>query len=143
MPDALDLPDLNVLVALTNVSHVHHELAHRWLADVAAFATTPLTESGLVRLLLNPAVVGREVSPRQALAVLAGVRADARAHFLPDDSSLAEPRVDLVGLSGSRQVPDWHLVNLAMRHGARLVTFDRRVVALLRQADRDGVLLLG
>ena len=142
MPEALDLPDLNVLLALVHASHVHHRPAHQWLGEVQAFATTPITESGLVRLLLNPTVSGREVATREALAVLAGVRADPRAQFLADDTSLADPHIDLLGLGGARQVPDWHLLNLAARHGARLVTFDRRLVAALEPADRAGVLLL-
>ena len=49
----------------------------------------------------------------------------------------------LPGLAGARQVPDWPLLNLAARHGARLVTFDRRLAACLEPGDRDGVLLLG
>lgn len=143
MPETLDLPDLNVLLALVHPSHVHHRPAHEWLAEAPAFATTPVTESGLVRLLMNPTVAGREITGREALTVLAGVRADVRARFLPDDTSLAEPHVGLLGLAGARQVPDWHLLNLAARHGARLVTFDRRLAASLEPGDRDGVLLLG
>lgn len=77
MPETLDLPDLRVL--LVHPSHVHHRPAHEWLAEAPAFATTPVTESGLVRLLMNPTVAGREITGREALTVLAGVRADARA----------------------------------------------------------------
>jgi len=42
----LFLPDVNVLVALTNPAHVFHTEAHRWLGDVTRLATTPITESG-------------------------------------------------------------------------------------------------
>src|SRR5690625_3159031 len=84
--DALPVPDVNVLVALTNPSHQYHAEAHRWLAGVTQFATTPVTEIGLVRLLLNPAITGQEISIDQAIGVLAGIRADARAVFIPDDS---------------------------------------------------------
>jgi hypothetical protein len=51
------------------------------LADVARYATTPVTESGLLRMLLKPAVTGQAVTPEQALAVLAGIRA-----VLPGDA---------------------------------------------------------
>lgn len=128
MPEQrLSIPDVNVLVALTNPSHVFHVEAHRWLADIEHFATTPVTESGLVRLLLNPAVTGQAVKPQQALAVLAGIRDDSRAEFLVDDSSLADATVDLTGLAGHKQVTDWHLLNLAARNDVQLVTFDRKL----------------
>lgn len=98
----LAVPDVNVLLALTNPSHVFHHESHQWLADVARFATTPVTESGLLRMLLNPAVTGQVVTPEQALAVLAGIRADSRAGFLVDDSSLADANVDTTGLAQAR-----------------------------------------
>lgn len=106
------------------------------------YATTPVTESGLVRLLLDPVVVGQQISPAQALTVLGGVRSDGRAHFLPDDSSLADPAVDPTAITGHRQVTDWHLLNLAVRHDAQLVTFDRRLVRALTAAGRRHVLSL-
>ncbi len=38
------------------------------LGEVQRYATTPVTESGLVRLLLNPNVVGEKIAVQQALA---------------------------------------------------------------------------
>lgn len=139
---ATALPDVNVLVALTNPAHAHHEQAHHWLAGVAEFATTPVTEAGLVRLLMNPAVVGQEVSGSRALDILRGLRDDRRATFLPDATSLAQETVDLVGLAGYRQVTDFHLVNLAAAHDAVLVTFDRRIPGMLVGRDRRLVQVL-
>lgn len=136
------LPDVNVLVALTNPAHVHHAQAHRWLSNVERFATTPLTENGLVRLLLNPAVTGQQVSGQRAIGILAGVRADRRATFLPDASSLSAPLIDVVGLVGHRQATDFHLINLAALHEATLVTFDRRITQSLVALDRRLVRVL-
>lgn len=134
-PAGLQLPDVNVLVALTSSAHQHHRRAHAWLATVTTFATTPLTECGLVRLLLNPAVVGQRVTVRQAIDVLRGVRAHERATFLPDASSLAAGAVDLIGLVGHRQVTGFHLVNLVASQGGVLATFDRRILQSLAAAD--------
>jgi hypothetical protein len=139
----LAVPDVNVLVALTNPSHVFHQESHRWLADVARYATTPVTESGLLRMLLNPAVTGQAVTPKQALAVLAGIRADSRAEFLVDDSSLAAANVDTTGLAGHKQVTDWHLLNLASRHDGVLVTLDRRLARAVLPGDAVRVVTLG
>ena len=120
---------------------LHHE-SHRWLADVARYATTPVTESGLLRILLNPSVTGQAVMPEQALAVLVGIRADSRAEFLVDDSSLANANVDTTGLAGHKQVTDWHLLNLAARHDGVLVTFDRRMARAVLPADAPRVVTL-
>jgi toxin-antitoxin system PIN domain toxin len=136
------LPDVNVLVALTNPSHVFHAESHRWLTGVERYATTPVTESGLLRMLLNRAVTGQPVTSEQAIAVLAGVRADSRAEFLVDDSSLAVASVDTTGLAGHKQVTDWHLLNLAARHDGHLVTFDRKLARAALPADAARVVTL-
>ena len=47
-------------------------------AVAARFATTPVTELGLVRLSLNPAVRGQQIAPSAALASLGSLRADSR-----------------------------------------------------------------
>ena len=54
------LLDINVLVALFDPDHVHHELAHDWFADnrTRGWATCPITENGFGRVLSNPASGG-------------------------------------------------------------------------------------
>ena len=51
------LLDVNVLVALFEPEHIHHETAHDWFADESShgWATCPVTENGFVRVLANPA----------------------------------------------------------------------------------------
>ncbi|MDR3068848.1 MAG: PIN domain-containing protein [Cellulomonas sp.] len=139
----LDLPDVNVLVALLHPGHVHHQTAQRWFTGAERFATTPITESGLLRMALNPAVMGTETGAAAALASLRSLRSDVRARFLADDSSLAQATIDLVGLVGHKQVTDLHLVNLAATHDARLVTLDKRIRLTLAPGDQARVVLLG
>ncbi len=52
------LLDVNVLMALFDAEHIHHEAAHDWFSDARAhgWATCPLTENGFVRLMCNPGV---------------------------------------------------------------------------------------
>lgn len=138
----VDLPDVNVLIALTNPSHVHHGRAHDWFAAAVRWATTPLTESSFVRLMLNPVVAGRVVGASEVLGVLAGLRSLPGHTFLSDDSSLAEPVIDLVGLVGHRQVTDLYLVDLAARHGSVLVTLDRAIATTLAPGDRRHLRLI-
>ncbi|MFT4218149.1 MAG: hypothetical protein QM619_13340 [Micropruina sp.] len=137
-----DLPDVNVLVALLHPQHVHHQAAQAWFAATASFATTAITEAGFLRVSLNPAVAGLPVPGSAALASLGSVRAQPRWRFLADDSSLAEAHIGLSGLVGFRQVTDLHLVNLAARHAARLITFDTKIRPVLASGDRDVVHVL-
>ena len=62
---SVTLLDVNVLVALVDADHVHHELAHDWFADRGSqsWATCPVTENGFVRVLTNPAYQGGELRP--------------------------------------------------------------------------------
>lgn len=101
-----------------------------------------MTESALYRLLLNPTVAGRSFTAADVTAVLVGIRSDPRWRWLPDDSSLADPVIGTGVLMGHGQVTDLHLVNLAARHHARLVTFDARLLAGLAPPDRRHVQLL-
>ncbi|MCL2736899.1 MAG: hypothetical protein FWD75_09790 [Propionibacteriaceae bacterium] len=138
----LDLPDVNVLVALLHPGHMYHEIAHQWFTDTRRYATTPITESGLLRIALNPTVMATEIHTKDALASLRSLKADPRAEFLPDDSSLADASIDLVGLVGHRQVTDMHLVNLAAAHKARLVTLDTTIRLTLTPDDQHWVVPL-
>ena len=63
------LLDVNLLVALFDPNHVHHDLAHDWFADQrqGGWATCPLTENGLVRVLSHPAYAGEGQPPADVL----------------------------------------------------------------------------
>lgn len=118
------LLDVNVLLALSWDQHVHHRAAHERFAGLDSWFTCSITETGLLRLLLTPSVVGRRVSGSEALGQLEAIRQVPRWGFLPDNASLAAPGLDTRVLMGRRQVTDLHLVGLAASHGTRLATFD-------------------
>jgi uncharacterized protein len=138
------LVDLNVLMALAWPQHVHHGRAHSWFETASGdgWATTPVTESGFIRLSLNPVVVGVSLSAGDVLGALQQMRTLTGHRFLPDDASLGAPVISLVRLSTARQVADLHLVNLARRHGAVLATLDKSIPDYVEAADRDAVLVL-
>ncbi|MDQ3476547.1 MAG: PIN domain nuclease [Actinomycetota bacterium] len=138
------LLDVNVLVALSWPQHVHHHRAHSWFADRRSptWATTPITEAGFVRISSNTAVIAAAVSVADAVQAIGALRALPGHTFVPDDSSLADPLIDLTRLVTPRQVTDFHLVNLAARSGALLSTLDTAILSYLIEADRRFVEVL-
>ncbi len=118
------LLDVNVLLALSWDQHIHHEVAHEWFGKIESWSTCPLTEGGLIRLLLTEQVVGRKVSGAEALGQLEAMRRVPGWSFLTDSASLAAPVIDTRVLMGRRQVTDLQLVNLAAANDTRLATFD-------------------
>jgi uncharacterized protein len=124
------LLDVNVLIALFDPDHVHHDLAHDWFADnrAAGWATCPLTENAFVRVIVNP-VYGSPVSRPNAVAEHLRRFCTDRAHqFWEDSVSLLDDRVfepQLVG--GHRQVTDVYLLGLAVSRNGCLATFDRSI----------------
>ncbi len=118
------LLDANVLIALVVADHVHHDPAEAWLAELPDhFATCPITQGSLVRLLIRE---GRP--PDTALTILSALAADRRHEFWPDD--VAYVRVSLKGVVGHRQVTDAYLAQLAREHDGRLATFDQGLAKL-------------
>ena len=141
-----NLLDVNVLIALFDPSHIHHDAAHAWFAEHAAdgWATCPLTENGFVRVLANPAYPGRATTVADAVDRLRRFTASNEHVFWPDSVSLLDPAsVEPSQLSGHREVTDAYLLALAVRHDGALVTFDRSVrVTAAVAASSDTVVML-
>lgn len=130
------LLDVNVLLALSLEHHIHHHLAHDRFAELESWSTCPVTESGLLRLLMTEQVVGRKVAGSEALAQLDALRRVQGWTFLVDSVSLAESQIDTRVLMGRRQVSELHLVELAASHGVRLATFDASLKTALVPDDQ-------
>jgi uncharacterized protein len=120
------LLDGNVLVALADAAHVHHEPAVEWFASSKEkFATCPITQGTLLRMLLRHSAVS---SPAEAAAVLQHYCRHPRHQFWPDD--LGYEAVAWDRIHGQRQVTDAYLAALARVRRGRLATFDRGLAAL-------------
>lgn len=124
------LLDVNALVALAWDSHVHHASMRAWFKakGSAGWATCPITESGFVRVSSNPIVLPSAIGVDAARGVLSTLRAHPGHRFLTDDVSMGDS--DVPSIAGYRQVTDAHLLTLARRHGARLVTFDSSILSM-------------
>jgi toxin-antitoxin system PIN domain toxin len=134
----LHLLDVNALVALAWDTHVHHHVMRRWFRANAArgWATCPVTESGFVRVSSNPKVLEHPLTVDVAREVLLTLRHAEGHRFVADDVSLVDD--DVPGIAGHRQVTDVHLLVLARRAGARMLTFD---AGLARLGGEDVTLL--
>jgi toxin-antitoxin system PIN domain toxin len=118
------LLDANVLIALLVDDHVHHRAAEAWFAALDGnFATCPVTQGSLVRLLIRE---GRPAVAAQA--IVRETTAHPRHEFLIDDVSYAD--VPVRGIIGYRQVTDAYLAQLARSRQARLATFDLALAKL-------------
>lgn len=124
------LLDVNVLVALFDPDHVHHELAHDWFADSRAdgWASCPVTENGFVRVVSNPAYGSPIARPADVTARLRKFCQSSGHQFWPDTLSLRDRTVfDLSVLGNHRHLTDVYLLGLATQRGARLATLDRSI----------------
>ena len=129
------LLDVNVLVALFDPHHIHHDSAHDWFEANRAFgwATCPVTELGFVR-----AVSG--VSGERAATAVERLRAFCASgdhQFWRDALSLQDEAFDL-SRANARQLTDVYLLGLAVNRKGRLATFDRGIpLGAVRGATRE------
>ena len=125
------LLDVNVLIALVDPAHVQHDAAHDWFGRLGhlAWATCPLTENGLLRIVGNPRYPNSPGTPAAVATNLAALRALPGHVFWADDISLMDPAwVDADRLLSHGQVTDSSLLALARAHQGQLASFDRRLV---------------
>ncbi len=124
------LLDVNVLIALIDPAHVGHDDAHAWFEreGYTSWATCPMTENGVIRIVGHPKYPNTSGSPAEAAAIMSQLRTLTGYVFWPDDISLlGAAHVDPVHIRTPGQVTDTYLLALAVAHGGRLATFDRRL----------------
>lgn len=123
------LLDVNVVIALIDPAHLHHERAHRWFAGRggATWHTCPIVQNGVVRVVSNPRYPNSQPAPI-VLASLASLVARPGHVFLPDSVTLLDGSVHTERLLASTQVTDTYLLHLAASHDVQLATFDTRIV---------------
>ena len=135
------LLDVNLLVALFNPDHVHHELAHDWFADhrTDGWATCPVIENGFIRVLTNPSCGAGVSRPAELVQRLRVFCASGHHAFWADAVSLRDEKVfNASFIRGHRQVTDVYLLGLAKKMGGCLATFDRSIpLASVVGATRD------
>jgi uncharacterized protein len=136
------LLDVNVLIALFDPGHVHHEVAHDWFAahGSGGWATCPLTEMTFIRVLANPASGPDPERPSTLLRHLRQFCRSADHVFWTDSLSLRDEKLFDLSFVSHRQLTDVYLLGLAHKKGGRFATFDRTIPLKAVVGARPGVL---
>lgn len=126
----IDLPDVNVWLALAAPDHVHYTRAIQWLEgeSAASIGFCQPTVLGTLRLLCNPLVMGgRTVEYDDAWKGLEGfLRMDGvRLLVEPQDLLGRIKTLKLKSNIAGKHVTDLAIAAYASAHGARVVSFDR------------------
>jgi toxin-antitoxin system PIN domain toxin len=124
------LLDVNLLIALIDSTHIGHDTAHQWFGatGAASWATCPLTENGVIRIVGHPRYPNSAGSPAAVAPLVARLRVLPGHTFWKDDFSLIDSDIVDVGqIATSAQVTDAYLLALAVANNGQLATLDRRL----------------
>jgi toxin-antitoxin system PIN domain toxin len=136
------LLDINVIIALIDPSHVHHDRAHAWFAATGKsdWLSSPTTQNGVVRIVSNPKYPNAQTSPAVVIDSLRSLTGVGRHRFVPDDVTLLDAEaVQAEKLLSSGQVTDTYLLALAATARARLATFDTKLVTTAVPSGRQHI----
>jgi hypothetical protein len=131
------LLDANVLLALVDQNHVHHEPAQRWFSrkSNAGWHTCPITQTAFLRILGQPKYPWAGHTFADAIGLFHQLLDHPNHSFIECDADFGDVTLfQLEALQGHRQVTDVYLLGLAAKHRIRLATFDRAIaISAVRQ----------
>ena len=137
------LLDINLLLALMDPMHVHHEPSHQWFAENGqqAWATCPITENGFIRIAGHPNYPNRPGDITAVFSILRQLCEAAGHHFWPEDLSILDIlRPD--SIISHNQITDVYLLGLAVHNKGKLATLDRRIPAEVLRGGRQALELI-
>jgi toxin-antitoxin system PIN domain toxin len=140
------LLDVNVLIALFDADHIHHDIAHDWFAENRGhgWATCALTQNGFLRVLTN--VRSGVESDRATIFASLRTLCSSKDHVFWQNSVslLDESLFDSNVLVSHRHITDVYVLALATKMGGRLATFDKHIPArAVRAATAECLVVLG
>ena len=139
------LLDVNVLIALLDRRHIHHEQAHGWFASAQAdgWATCPLSQNAVLRILGQPRYPNSPGPPAVVIPLVAELTRHPEHQFWPDGISLLSyADIDECRLLEAGQLTDTYLLALAVSRNGRLVSFDRRLNCDAVSGGREALWLI-
>ena len=122
------LLDVNLLLALSDPMHIHHESVHRWFAGKGrqSWATCPLTENGFIRIASHPNYPNRPGDVAAVLDIFRHLCEAPNHHFWPEDISILQI-LQTDAIVTHLQITDVYLLGLAVYKSGKLATLDRRI----------------
>lgn len=124
------LLDVSVVIALIDRTHIGHEAASHWFAanSPGGWATCPMVENGVVRIMIQPSYPNAQASPAIVAAALQRLCRLPGHEFWPDSLSLVQSTVFNPNLmTSANHVTGTYLLGLAVSRSGKLATFDRRL----------------
>ncbi len=137
------LLDINLLLALIDPMHVHHEPSHQWFAEKGQqdWATCPLTENGFIRIASYPNYPNRPGDVPAVFSILRQVCESPGHHFWPEDLSILEI-LEPDAIVTHAHITDVYLLGLAVHKGGKLATLDQRIPADVVPGGRQALELI-
>ncbi len=137
------LLDINLLLALIDPMHVHHETAHRWFAAKGrqAWATCPLTENGFIRIASHPNYPNRPGDVPAVFSILRQICESPGHHFWVEDLSILEI-LEPDAIITHTQITDVYLLGLAIHNEGNLATLDHSIPTNAVRGGRQALELI-
>ncbi len=123
------LLDINVLIALFDPIHQHHDRTRAWLKKniKSGWASCPITQNGFVRIITQPRYP-RPITVSEAVERLQEATHTPHHAFWPDAISITESRQFRHDrIHGPQQLTDLYLLALAIHQQGCFVTFDQSI----------------
>lgn len=137
------LLDVNLLLALSDPMHVHHEPAHRWFVEKGqqGWATCPLTENSFIRIASHPNYPNRPGDVTAVLAIFRRLTEAPGHHFWSEDVGILQI-LEPAAIITHAQITDIYLLGLAVHKSGKLATLDRRIPADAVRGGRQALELI-
>ena len=137
--------DVNMLLALFDSMHLHHNKASAWWRAHRSlgWASSPTTQNGVLRIA-SGASYTNPIKLADAIVVVRQWTGAPQHVFWPDDVLLLDPSViDHDNLFGRRQITDAYLMALAIKNGGRFVTLNQKIpVGAVRGARPEHLVVI-
>ena len=124
------LLDVNVLISLCDANHVFHDIAWSWFdrKRKSGWATCPITENGLVRIITNPSYPNRLESLEEAISLLKKLIKVEGHQFIADSVSVSNSDIfQDFKHANTKNLTDIYLIGLSRIHKVSFATFDRKI----------------
>lgn len=137
------LLDVNVLIALAEEDHIHHERVLKWFRTSGRqnWGICALTEAGFVRVSMRPGPGARSVA--EVTDLLMRLTSLPGFHYWPVSVAWAAVAEMFRGrIFGHQQITDAYLLAVAVMGGGTLVTFDKALKHMAGVENQKHLLVL-